>query len=296
LPEREFITILLAMENTENLKPDTTAIRVALWRALHAELDAKPLILKDEIGLKLAAPEENWRERPDMHPQGTAPFRASIVARARYIEDLVEREVKNGVTQYVMLGAGLDTFAQRKPELASKMQMFEIDKPDTQKWKKHRLIEEGFQVPPWLRFVPVDFESGESWWKRLIQEGFDTAKPAVVTSIGVSMYLTLDAIKETLIQMTALATGSTFVMTFLLPLELVDQADRFGYERSMKGAAASGTPFISLFSPEEILKLAREAGFKKVSQLSTSDMKSYFEGRTDGLRPSTGEVLLIATT
>jgi methyltransferase (TIGR00027 family) len=284
------------MTTKEEIKPDTTAVRVALWRALHVELDKPPYILKDDIGLKLAAPEKNWRERPDMHPQGTAPFRASIVARARFIEDLVEQEIKNGISQYVMLGAGLDTFAQRNPAVASNLKIFEIDKPDTQKWKKQRLKDEGFSIPEWLKFVPVDFESGESWWKRLIQEGFDTQKPAIVTSIGVSMYLSMDAIQETFKQMTSLAPGSKFIMTFLLPLDLVDPQDRFGYERSMKGAAASGTPFISLFSPEEMLELAGGFGFKKVEHLSISDLKNYFANRTDGLRPSTGEELLIAST
>ncbi|HRO66896.1 MAG TPA: class I SAM-dependent methyltransferase, partial [Pseudobdellovibrionaceae bacterium] len=149
----------------------------------------------------------------------------------------------------------------------------------------------------WLRFVPVDFETGQSWWDQLVASGFDTKKPALVTSLGVSMYLTLDAIKETLKKMTRLAPGSKFVMTFLLPLEGVDPQDRPGYEMSMKGARASGTPFISLFSPEEMLSLAREAGFRKVEHLSiTALIPRYFANRADGLKPSSGEEFLIATT
>src|SRR5690349_1426849 len=101
--------------------PDHTAVRVALWRAMHVLVDAAPHVLTDEIGLKLAAPDENWRQRPDMHPEGTRGYRASIVGRARLIEDLVEERLKNSVDQYVILGAGLDTFAQRRPELASKL-------------------------------------------------------------------------------------------------------------------------------------------------------------------------------
>ncbi|MEK2647065.1 class I SAM-dependent methyltransferase [Bdellovibrio sp. BCCA] len=276
--------------------PDSTAVRVALWRAMHVQIDAAPHVLDDEIGLKLVSPPEGWRERPDMHPQGTAPFRASIVARARFIEDLVAEQVNHGVTQYVILGAGLDTFAQRRPEVASKIKVFEIDKPDTQAWKRQRLIETGYPIPEWLRFVPVDFELGDSWWDRLIAAGFDPKKPAIVTSIGVSMYLTMDAIKDTLRQMMKLAPGSKFIMTFMLPLDLVASEDRFGYERSMKGAQMSGTPFISFFSPEEMLKLARSIGFQKVEHLSTADMvPRYFANRSDGLKPSTGEELLIAT-
>src|SRR3954471_19472607 len=141
---------------------DSTAVRVALWRAIHAQVDAPPHVLEDVIGLQLAAPAEGWRERPDMHVQGTSPFRASIVARARFIEDLVEEQAAAGVDQYVILGAGLDTFAQRRPELASRMTVYEIDQPGTQAWKRQRLLDLGYGVPEFLRLVPVDFESGES--------------------------------------------------------------------------------------------------------------------------------------
>jgi methyltransferase (TIGR00027 family) len=260
------------------------------------ELDSPPHVLSDQIGLKLAKPEDGWRQRGDMHPQGTAPFRASIVARARFIEDFVTEEISHGVNQYVLLGAGLDTFAQRRPELASKLEIFEIDKPDTQAWKKQRLLEEGFQIPPNLHFVPVDFEAGASWWDQLMASGFDSRKPAIVTSIGVSMYLTLDAIEDTLKKMTRLAPGSKFIMTFMLPLELLDPQDQPGYQMAIKGAQSSGTPFISFFSPPQMLDLARKFGFKNLQHLSTSNLaQKYFQNRADGLRPSTGEEFLIAS-
>src|SRR4051812_9340464 len=99
---------------------EDTAERVALWRALHALIDACPHVIEDEVGLLLAAPGPGWRDRPDMDPQGTRQFRASIVARARFIEDLVIERANRGVDQYVILGAGLDTFAQRRPEIASR--------------------------------------------------------------------------------------------------------------------------------------------------------------------------------
>src|SRR3982751_6100038 len=108
--------------------PDSTAVRVALWRALHLEIDPPPHVLEDDIGLKLVAPDEGWRSRPDMSPF-TRPFRASIVARARFVEDHVEERAAHGVAQYVILGAGLDTFAQRRPDLASAMTVFEVDRP-----------------------------------------------------------------------------------------------------------------------------------------------------------------------
>jgi len=107
--------------------PDSTAVRVALWRALHVQVDSPPHVLEDEIGLRLVAPEDGWRRRPDMDPHFTSLFRASIVARARFIEDMVVEQAGNGVSQYVILGAGLDTFAQRRPEIASRLLVFEVD-------------------------------------------------------------------------------------------------------------------------------------------------------------------------
>jgi methyltransferase (TIGR00027 family) len=203
-----------------------------------------------------------------------------------------------GVGQYVILGAGLDTFAQRRPEIASRLRVFEIDKPGPQAWKRQRLIELGFGVPEWLRLVPVDFEAGEAWWQRLADAGFDSRQPAVVASTGVSMYLTRDAIATMLRQVATLAPGSTFAMTFLLPLQLADPDARPGLEVAEKGARASGTPFISFFTPTEMLTLAREAGFAEVEHVSAATLaERYFAGRTDGLRPpNNSEELLVATT
>lgn len=277
--------------------PDGTAVRVALWRAMHVEVDASPPVVDDTVGLQLAAPDSGWRDRPDMHPEGTRGFRAAIVARARFIDDLVAEQIDAGVAQFVLLGAGLDTLAQRHPEHGRRARIFEVDQPGTQRWKRRRLVELGFGVPDWLRLVPVDFESGESWWEGLRTAGFDPNLPAVVTSTGVSMYLTKDATAATLHQLAALAPGSTVVMTYLLPAELVDDADRPGLEMSTRGASASGTPFISFYSPEEMIALARDAGFPEARHVSSGMLADrYFAGRADGLRPSTGEDLLVATT
>jgi len=279
-------------------KADNTAIRVALWRALHVQVDAAPHVLEDEIGLKLAAPDDDWRHRPDMDPKGTSLFRASIVARARFIEDLVVEQAGHGVDQYVILGAGLDTFAQRRPEIASGVRVFEVDQPGPQAWKQQRLSDLGFGASPFLRFVPVNFEAGDAWWEGLAAAGFDTGRPAVVASTGVSMYLTRETITATLRKVAALVPGSTLAMTFLLPLDLMAPEVRPGFQMAEKGARASGTPFISFFTPTEILALAREAGFRAVQHVSAATLaQRYFAGRTDGLRPpNNSEELLVATT
>jgi O-methyltransferase involved in polyketide biosynthesis len=132
----------------------------------------------------------------------------------------------------------------------------------------------------------------------LLAAGFDPARPAVVASTGVSMYLTRSAITATLRQAAALAPGSTFAMSFLLPIELSEPALRPAMELAAKGAAARGTPFISFFRPEELLDLARDAGFKQVRHVAAAEItRRYFAGRSDGLRPpNNAEELLLATT
>jgi methyltransferase (TIGR00027 family) len=277
--------------------PDSTAVRTALWRAMHVLVDPPPHVLEDELGLRLAAPGDGWRARPDMHPDGTRGFRAGIVARARFIEDLVAEQAGHGVTQYVLLGAGLDTFAQRRPPAAARLRVFEVDQPGPQAWKRQRLLELGFGVPDWLRLIPVDFEANGSWWEQLAAAGFDPGQPAVVASAGVTMYLTKEATAATLRQVAGLAPGSTLAMTFMLPPELLDDRDRSGLQASRDGARASGTPFISFYTPPDMLARAREAGFKYARHVpGSSHAERYFAGRADGLRPSSGEDLLVATT
>lgn len=286
----------MAMAGEQAGTPDNTAVRVALWRAMHVLVDPPPHVFVDEIGLQLAAPDEGWRDRPDMDPTGTSGFRAAIVARARFIEDLVAEQAGRGVVQYVVLGAGLDTFAQRRTEIASRMRVFEVDQPSPQAWKRQRLTDVGFGVPEWLRLVPVDFEANESWSERLVAAGFDPGRPAVVVSTGVTMYLTKGATAATLRQLAGLAPGSTLAMTFLLPTDLVDVADRAGLQVSENGARASGTPFVSFYTPQEMLALARESGFDSPRHVSGASLaERYFADRTDGLRPSSGEDLLVAT-
>ncbi|GFE21300.1 class I SAM-dependent methyltransferase [Streptomyces nigrescens] len=285
------------MADEQSQVPDGTAVRVALWRAMHVQVDSPPHVIEDEIGLQLAAPEEGWRRRPDMDPRGTSPFRAAIVARARFIEDLVVEQAGHGVAQYVVLGAGLDTFAQRRPDIAARLRVFEIDQPATQAWKRQRLIELGYGIPDWLRLVPVDFEAGGDWWEQLSDAGFDPGRPAVVVCAGVTMYLTKDANAATLRRLAGLSPGSTLAMTFMLPTDLVDDADRPALEATKPQAQAAGTPFISFYTPQEMLALARDAGFEDAHHVPGAALAArYFAERSDGLRPSSGEDLLVATT
>lgn len=276
-----------------NKTVDHTAIRTALWRALHVEVDDPPYVFEDVMGLRLISPSENWRERPDMDPENTKLFRASIVARARFIEDLVLEQIGLGIDQYVILGAGLDTFAQRRPATKN-LRIFEIDQPSTLAWKQQRLGETQLPVPDWLTFVSVNFEAGDSWLDRLVAAGFEPSKPAVVASTGVSLYLTRDAIMRTLCLCARLALGSTLAMTYILPPELADDEERPGIEMAMKGARAGGTPFNSFFTSIEMKSMAIEAGFRNATHVSAAELlKRYFSDRTDGFHPPKSEEILI---
>jgi methyltransferase (TIGR00027 family) len=294
---RRLRATIARMSDKNVATPDNTAVRVALWRALHLEADAPPHVFEDAVGLKLIAPEEGWQRRPDMSPF-TRPFRASIVGRARFIEDLVAERVAGGVRQYVILGAGLDTFAQRQQELAARLVVFEVDQPGPQAWKRQRLLDVGFGVPPFLRLVPVDFEAGKSWQEQLLAAGFDPDRPAVVASTGVSMYLTKNAIEATLRQVASFAPGSTLAMSFMLPIEMADPDIRPGIERAAAGARANGTPFLSFFMPYAMVTMARDAGFREVQHVAAAEIaERYFSGRSDGLRPpNNAEELIVATT
>lgn len=204
-------------------RPDNTAMRTALWRALHVMIDEKPSIIEDTIGYDLIKPEPGWQERPDM--KYTKRLRASMVARARFIEDGAKEQIKKGITQYVLLGAGLDTFAERNDSMSSQVVIYEVDTPDMLSWKEEKLIENGYTIPRNLHFVPVDFEIS-SWWSELMKSGFDVQQPTFVSCTGVTLYLTKEAIVDMLQKMTAFASGSTIVITFYLPLEQLEGEDR----------------------------------------------------------------------
>lgn len=285
-------------DSAESAEPDHTAVRVALWRALHVEADAQPHVLADEVGLRLAAPAEGWRDRGDMDVAGTRTYRAGIVARARFVDDLVRERVRHGVRQFVILGAGLDTFAQRHADLGSTgLRIFEIDRPATQAWKRRRLAEEGFGSSPHLVFVPCDFESEDAWWKQLIAAGFDPAQPAVVASTGVSMYLTEQANAATLQQVASLAADSVLAMTFQPPLELLAENERAGRLFVEERAREAGTPFLSFYAPRQLLELAEQVGFREARHVAADELNErYFAGRSDGLKTTNAEEFLLAST
>jgi methyltransferase (TIGR00027 family) len=285
------------MTDRITVEPSSTAERCALWRALHVQVDDQPPVFDDELGLLLASPTDNWRERPEMAPEDNPFARAAVITRHRFGEDTVVEQAALGVRQYVLLGAGLDTFAQRRAEIASTMQIFEVDQAGPQEWKRRRLDALGLGVPHWLHLVPDELGSGDTWWEAAAAAGFDRAQPAVVASLGLSTYLGREATEATVRRAAQLAPGSTFVTTFQVPLEMIEPGPRELRARVEEAALASGTPFTSFFHPDELVALAREAGFRTVRHVTAAELtERYFSGRADGLRPSNAEELIVATT
>jgi len=268
-------------------------VRVAMWRAPHLLLDDPPHVLVDDVGRQLADPGDDWRDRPDMGP-ASARNRASMVGRARLAEDVVAAAAADGVRQYVILGAGLDTFAQREAARWPDLRVFEIDQPAVQTWKRGRL--EALGLPrDQLVLVPMDFETGDDWPAALATAGFDAAAPAVVAVLGVTMYLTRPATIGLLHRMAALAPESRVVLTVAPPAEDVEPEERPVLAMVERGAAASGHPWRSHFSLSEMATLAADAGLRAIQPVDADELgRRYFAGRTDGLRPSSIEVILTA--
>jgi methyltransferase (TIGR00027 family) len=225
-----------------------------------------------------------------MDPENTRASRSSIVARARATEDIV---AASGAQQYVVLGAGLDTFAQRH---TGAVRVFEVDSPATQAWKRERLTALGLLESLRLSLVPVDFEAGESWLDKAVEAGLDPTISTVVSMLGVTMYLTREAISTTLRAAASLATESVMVLSYSRPIEMAPAAVRSMLEGAATGAAASGHPWLTMLSPDDAVSLARAAGFRDVQVLTSGDLHTrYFVNRRDDLSPTGGEDLLVAT-
>ena len=283
------------MQPDKNIKPDHFAVRTALWRAMHLLADASPHILDDDIGLKLVAPEGQWRQRSDMGLHFTRRVRASVVVQSRLAEDVVAENYHQGVCQYVLIGAGLDTFAQRRSAAMKNLQIFEVDEASVQSWKRQRLQAIGAEKTERLHFVTADVER-EEWLAPLLKAGFDEKKPAVVAVLGMGLFLGQQAIGALMKQIAGLAQGSQLLLSYLLPPERVAPVDKAVWQVISKGARRYGMPEPSFFSDETMRLLAVEAGFRTVQTVSAIELaERYFANRSDRLSPTSGAEVLLAT-
>lgn len=279
-------------------EPSRSAHLVATLRAVHALLD-EPLILDDPIALPLLGASTAAALRADpfaLNDPLSRGLRAALVARSRFVEDELARRVAAGVRQYVLLGAGLDTFACRSPYPESQLRVFEVDHPGTQRWKQQLLADAGISAPPSLCFVPMDFEADELG-SVLAQAGFRADQPACVSWMGVTTYLTEDAVMRTLRALAGFAAGSCVCFDYRVPAETLNPVERVIDQVIGARAAAAGEPWLSTFDPARLQRQLLDAGFSSAETTTPDELNTrYFARRKDGLRTGGGIRLMSAGT
>jgi methyltransferase (TIGR00027 family) len=275
----------------ETAQRSRTAEAVAAARAEHFLYD-RPLVFADPFAIHLTS--AAWRiicKNRVLHwlvatkfLGALRPVRAQFLARSRYAEELLEQAVAHGVAQYVLLGAGLDSFALRRPDLAIKV--FELDHPASQASKRARLSRRGLAVPAHLEFVAIDFEQ-ETVADALARSSFRRERPAFFSWLGTTQYLTRDAVRDTLQSLAVCAApASELVLTYQIPLARVEPRDRATVEKVMRFAARRGEPFLSFFDPDAFSQELSTLGFELIENLSPQEQRArYFATRTDELRP-----------
>jgi methyltransferase (TIGR00027 family) len=276
------------LENAMKLKsPSTTAFQVAMRRAVHQMID-DPIVFHDPLALRMVGVENDPLHRLDPKWPVRATFelrlRASLVARSRYAEDELHLAVHRGIRQYVVLGAGLDTFAYRNPYTEDVLHVFEVDHPTTQTWKRARLKEAGIPIPRTLTFSPVDFEK-ETLEEGLRRTGFDTDKNAFFSWLGVTPYITSGAIATTLRFIASLPAGSGIVFDYMISPALLNPAAREALDSLANRVASAGEPFRSFFDPSLLKDSLKEMGFGQIEDVGPEELNTrYFRERTDELR------------
>ena len=277
----------------ETGRASKTALGVAIRRAAH-QLMENPPILEDPIALPLVGRGHQRQMERAMHPVGR-DFRAFMAVRSRYTEDQLAAAVAQGVAQYVVLGAGLDTFAYRSPFPA--LRVFEVDFPATQEWKRVMLAAAEIELPTRLTFVPLDFEH-HTLSDGLAKAGFDATRPAFFGWLGVVPYLTLDAFRSTLSAIARLQAGTAVSFDYALSPETLGPEGRLAFDRLAERVAAAGEPFQLFFTPAQLAEELEWLGLCVVEDLDSTALSArYLAGRKDGLllRGKAGRICVAAS-
>lgn len=263
--------------------PSRTALRVALRRAAHQLVDARPLVLEDPFAVLIlgrAYGEQLGRTPRRADRPHSLALRAWVVARSRYAENVLARGVAEGVTQYVLLGAGLDTFALRNPH--SSVRVFEVDHPATQAWKRGLLASAWLALPESAVLVAVDFER-QSLHEELAKAGFDSNAKTICAWLGVVPYLTPAAFRATLGFIAGCAPGSGLVLDYGQPRRVLPPREQLEQDSLAARVKLAGEPFQLFFTPEEMA--AELWAFPRQEDLGRDDLNArYFAERSDALR------------
>ncbi len=267
-------------------QPSRTALRVALRRAAHQLVDHEPLIFRDPFATRiigLEAAEELRRTPTAARKPYSAAMRSWMVARARFAEDILADGVQRhpGPTQYLVLGAGLDTFALRNPY--PNVRVFEVDHPATQAWKYDSLRAAKLTLPDTATLVPVDFEQ-QSVRQQLLLAGFQLDTPTVTAWLGVVPYLTPDAFAATCRVLGRFAPGSAVVFDYSQPREVLPPVEQLMHDSLSARVAQAGEPFQLFFTPQTLTAELEVHGLAVAEDLGSLELTArYFAGRTDGL-------------
>jgi methyltransferase (TIGR00027 family) len=272
----------------EEDRTSRTAEGTAIQRALHQTLDDDPKILNDPVAARLVDPSSDfYKSFVEGLERMPAPFRLQrrgyVVMRSRYTEDCLGESVTCGIRQYMILGAGLDTFGYRQPLWAKSLRVFEVDHPATQRWKRAKLAAAKIQLPENVIFAPIDFER-VTLKEGLAASGFDFGIPTFFSWLGVMSYLTEEASNRTLEFVLAMPRGSEIVLDFMVPNHLMPPDLAAIVSANVARIAEQGEPMLAWFVPEELAARLEAMGFSKVTHLSPQAARErYFAGRRDGL-------------
>jgi methyltransferase (TIGR00027 family) len=276
-----------ATTDMKEFRPSATAQRVAMKRAAHQLLD-DPKVFDDPVALRVIGKKEASILQDDPHRFEAAPLssylRAFVAARSRYAEDELAIAIRRGVSQYIILGAGLDTFAYRNPFQRDVLRVFEVDHPETQTWKRRRLEEAGIELPACLTFAPVDFEK-QTLADGLLAAGYDPGKGVFFSWLGVTEYLTTATVMRTLRFIASAPAGSGVVFDYMLSPSLLNPAQRSRFDAVAQRVASAGEPWQAFFDPALLTVDLRDMGFSYVEDNGPGEInKRYFKDRKDGLR------------
>jgi methyltransferase (TIGR00027 family) len=256
-----------------------------MYRAAHYLLDAEPKILADRFARALAgfSSDEEFLKAYEAMPD---PWRrVHLALRNRLAEDELARAVEHGTRQYVILGAGLDSFAYRQPDLVRVLDVFEVDHPASQAWKRERVAALGMEVPPTLHYAPIDFELS-TLTEGLTAAGLDRSEPVFFSWLGVIPYLTKEAVERTLREAAAFSTArTTLVLQFIAPPDTLNDEDAAHVRSSAEAFAKLGEPWLSFFTSDDMHEALTRAGFRAVQHFGPAELfDRYLRGRTDGAR------------
>ena len=262
--------------------PSRTALRVALRRAAH-QLHDVPVVFNDPVAVPILGSiyaEELGRTPLRVDRPFSIALRAFLVARSCYAEDQLKRAVQHGVMQYVLLGAGLDTFAYRNPHPG--LRVFEVDHPATQQWKRELLQRNHIAVPESTTYAPVDFEC-QSLAGQLRASGFDERVPSFFAWLGVVPYLTLEAFRATVAYIAAQPAGSGVALDYGQPRHVLPLLERLAHDSLASRVEKSGEPFQLFFTPGDIA--SEFSRFQSIEDVGAPEINArYFAGRVDQLK------------